>query len=1043
MPNDDARAVLSGRTYRFIRRVPHVSGDGGIVLCAPCDGFGEDGDGDGRLRYVTEYEWRTGCKERDRRIRETGSRNDEAGASCDIPAVSGDSGASGVPPVTARSSSADKIALFRSLFRGRDDVYAHGFVNAKTGKMGYAVAAWNEWTELADGKRVPTPPERRRCKPLSDQALVAHFTGRDPKRRNIVGLYPLSKESKVWFLAIDFDDGDWQREITAVARACEAHGLRPSVERSRSGDGGHLWLFFTEEVEAAEARRMGSVLLTEAASQTHITFRTYDRMFPNQDVLPAGGFGNLIALPLQRAARDLGNSVFVDVDHGFKPYPDQWAYLAGVTRVTPEQVRSIASLAARLGGPLGRLVAFPDDKSQDRDRPALPIDGEHGRTEPASAPASVLITEGRMLSIPKEGFSAQALNAIRRLAAFANPDFHRAQAMRQPVYNKPRIIYCGEETDRAILLPRGCRESLEELLRGCGTRVEYRDERTAGKPIQAAFNGMLRPQQREAADALLAHHDGILVAPTGFGKTVIAANLIASRGVNTLVVLRSSALMDQWRERLGQFLDITADLPPMLTKTGRVSRKRRTAIGRIGGGHDELSGIIDIALAQSLFEKGDVPGEKRVKSLATKYGMVIFDECHHVAAADNEAIARTVTAEYVYGLTGTPKRDDGLQPIAYMQCGPIRHIIKVSDQMADQHFARVLVPRFSAVDLRLTEPTSYHDYLKAACDNDERNRMIIDDAMSAINGKRTPLVLTKRIEHAKRLAASLRKRGCRHVILLHGADPKAVRKRNLEAVRNVPDDEDLAVVATGSYIGEGFDCGRLDTLLLAAPVSVEGAVAQYVGRLHRDSEGKHEVRVYDYIDVTVPMSAAMYRKRLKAYAHQGYAANLSQTAADRRTAKEQAIRIQRGRASDSAMGATQGGIVFAAEYGEAFRADINACEHAIEITAEYTTAKAVESLGSDIIKAIGRGVSIHVTLKLGANATPAARSRTERSVQRLTALGCTVRTAESCTEHAVFDGELIWFGSLPLLGNPKDDDCSLRFRDPELAVKLARRSLEP
>lgn len=569
MPNDDARAALSGRTYRFIRRVPHVSGDGGIVLCAPCDGFGEDGDGDGRLRYVTEYEWRTGCKERDRRIRETGSRNDEAGASCGIPAASGDSGASGVPPITARSSSADKIALFRSLFRGRDDVYAHGFVNAKTGKMGYAVAAWNEWTELADGKRVPTPPERRRCKPLSDQALVAHFTGRDPKR------------------------------------------------------------------------------------------------------------------------------------------------------------------------------------------------------------------------------------------------------------------------------------------------------------------------------------------------------------------------------------------------------------------------------------------------------------------------------------------DDGLQPIAYMQCGPIRHIVDVKDQMVSQRFSRILIPRFTPMDFRLPERVSYHDYLEAACDNDERNRMIIDDTMDVIAGKGTPLLLTKRVEHAKRLAESLRERGCRHVVLLHGSDPKAIRRRNLEAVRNVPDNEDLAIVATGSYIGEGFDCGRLDTLMLAAPVSVEGAVAQYVGRLHRDNAGKREVRVYDYIDVTVPMSAAMYRKRLKAYAHQGYAANILEAKTQRSAAREQAIRIQRGRASDSPMDATQGGIVFAAEFGEALRADINACEHAIEITAEYTTAKAVDSLGTDILKAIGRGVRIHVTLKLGANATPAARARTERSMHRLTAWGCTVSTAETCTEHAVFDDELIWFGSLPLLGNPKDDDCSLRFRDSELAAKLARRSLEP
>lgn len=1053
-------AILRGRLYAMDDVVEHVGGESSPVVL--CHHVGEDGVAAGTHReagshggseakavvYVSQSEWYIGAHEYARRNQDK-QKYPESATCPELTArnMQTDECASH-PAVTARSRPELKIRLFRSLFRGRDDVYAHGFVSRKTGKVGYAPAAWNEWTALANGKRVPTTPDQRRCKPLTDQVLLDHFTKRDERMANVVGLYPMSKESTVWFLAIDFDDDGWRDEITATRRVCEQHGLTPSMERSRSGDGGHLWLFFTEPIEAAEARRMGDVLLTEASDLTHIRFRSYDRMFPNQDTLPAGGFGNLIALPLQRMARDEGNSVFVDEQ--FDTYPDQWAYLSTISRITPEQVHAIAAQAQNNGGSLGRLARQEDATTsvtsgkRSSDQP----DKNHsanrsGTLTPSDVPKAITIIERNMLIIPKTGMTAHALNAIRRLAAFVNPDFYRAQAMRQPVYNKPRIIHRSEETMDDILLPRGCKESLNALLDATGTTVTYKDKRNTGKPIQATFTGQLNKQQTIAAKAMLDHDDGVLIAPTGFGKTVIAADLIAEHRTSTLIIVRSSALLNQWKERLGQFLDIKATLPPRLTATGRISRKQRSIIGQIGAGRNEPNGIIDIALAQSLFEKGDAPGDKRVKNLVRDYGMVIFDECHHVASIDTEAIARETTATYIYGLTGTLKRDDGMQPITIMQCGPVRHTVDVSTQMAAQHFTRRFVPRFTPVNLDLTEPYGYHDYLEAACANTQRNAMILEDAMHVIDEHRTPLLLTKRIEHAKALADGLSKRGCEHVILLYGAESKKTRQANLEQLARVPAEERLAVVATGSYIGEGFDQKRFDTLLLAAPVSVEAAITQYVGRLHRDNEGKHEVRVYDYIDATVPMACNMYRKRLKAYLAQGYAPLLSEErrAGAIRQAKAKAL-MERTKAlggpghdKQADIGKTVP-VITAAGFLKTFRDDIDHCSRTIAVQAGYLSERAIKRVDDAILKAVGRGVTVDITVRLASTATPASRKRTERNMDRLRALGCTVRAVESCSEFVVFDDALIWFGTIEPLGNPKEGDCSLRFVNPTVAANL-------
>lgn len=420
--------------------------------------------------------------------------------------------------------------------------------------------------------------------------------------------------------------------------------------------------------------------------------------------------------------------------------------------------------------------------------------------------------------------------------------------------------------------------------------------------------------------------------------------------------------------------------------------------------------------------------------------MVIFDECHHVASADTEAIARTTTATYVYGLTGTIKRDDGMQPITIMQCGPIRYTVDVKDQMAAQRFTRRFIPRFTTDNLDLIEPFTYHDYLQAACDSKPRNDMILDDTMTVIQAGRTPLVLTKRIEHARALSDGLQRRGCRHVILLYGADQKTIRQEKLQQVTQIPPSESLAVVATGSYIGEGFDQKRFDTLMLAAPVSVETAVTQYIGRLHRDNDGKREVRIYDYIDVTVPMSSTMYRKRLKTYLSQGYEPLLADKLSNNmlRQAKTAASlnRTHALTSADSIQSDAKNAIVTAVDFLTVFRNDIMRCNRSITINANYLSQRGINQFDEAIMQAVNRGVTITITVRQSNTATETSRARTQRNVTRLQALGCQVHTVESCNVFAIFDDILIWFGTIEPLGNTKPDDCSLRFHDPTLARQL-------
>ncbi len=677
--------------------------------------------------------------------------------------------------------------------------------------------------------------------PLSDAVVENHLFGKET-----IGVYPLLPDETCWFLAVDFDKQSWQEDARAYLDTCAGMGVPAVLERSRSGNGGHIWIFFDQPLPAVTARKMGSAILTRTMDRRHqLGLDSYDRFFPNQDTMPKGGFGNLIALPLQFGPRKQGNSVFLDAN--FAPYPDQWGYLFPVQRLPASTAITIVEEAQSKGDLIGvRMSLCDEDESKDpwtlppsRRRADRPIEGPF--------PESVKITRANLVYVDKQGLPPAMINRILRIAAFQNPEFYKAQAMRLSTFGKPRIISCGEDFARHIAVPRGCVSEVLELLKSHGIRPKVHDERNSGTALAIEFRGQLRPDQEGAAAQMAEHDDGILCAPTAFGKTAVAAWLIAQRKVNTLVLVHRRQLLDQWQARLAMFLDLSPE-----------------SIGSIGGGKVKRTGIVDVAVIQSLRQKS------AVQDFVAEYGQVIVDECHHLSAFTFEQVMRAIKAKFIVGLTATPTRKDGHHPIIQMQCGPIRFGMNAKAMTETSPFQHVVSPRLTTFQMQSgVADATIQDIYRALAQDEARNDLIASDVRAAISDGRSPLLLTGRTDHLLQLADMLNG-AVEHVFVLKGGMGKKQRKAIDEAMKAVPNGAPRLILSTGSYIGEGFDDARLDTLFLAMPISWKGTLQQYVGRLHRLHDGKRIVRVYDYADIREPMLARMYERRLKGYAAIGY-----------------------------------------------------------------------------------------------------------------------------------------------------------------------------
>ena len=745
--------------------------------------------------------------------------------------------------VNEHSGKDAKVTLFRNLFRGREDVFAVR-KQFKSGEWGYVPASIRDWKSVlsaAAALRKKVDQKTRKLLPLTDDVLRQHLEG-----KHTVGVYPLLLDESCWFLAVDFDKKSWKEDVAAFLETCREAGVPAVLERSRSGNGCHVWIFFERAISAAMARKLGSLILTRTMDRRHqIGMESYDRFFPNQDTMPKGGFGNLIGLPLQWMPRQHDNSVFVDSD--FRPYPDQWMFLAGIQRMAPDFVEALVREAMRAGDVIGVRGSLTDDSDEEKPWTVPPSKKRLSIPVLGPLPERVKIIRSNLLYVEKKGLPPAMLNRLLRLAAFQNPEFYKAQAMRLSTYGKPRIISCGQDFTQHIGLPRGCLAEAIALLAAHKIKVDFRDERYAGVPIEAEFQGKLRPLQEEAVASIGGHDDGVLCAPTAFGKTAVAAWMIAKRKVNTLVLVHRQQLLDQWHERLAMFLG----MPPK-------------SIGQIGGGKVDRMGCVDVAVIQSLHRKDEV------KDFVAEYGHVIVDECHHISAFTFERVMRQVKAKYVLGLTATPTRKDGHHPIIYMQCGPVRFSMSARAMTDATPLEHKVIPR--QTEFRMPAEiadVTIQDVFAALVGDSARNEMIVSDLMQTLEAGRSPLLLTGRKEHLQSFAAKIEGLA-KHVFVLKGGMGKKQRRITAEALGSVPKNEPRVILATGSYIGEGFDDARLDTLFLAMPISWRGTLQQYVGRLHRLHDGKRVVQVYDYVDLNVPMLARMYQRRLKGYNAIGY-----------------------------------------------------------------------------------------------------------------------------------------------------------------------------
>ena len=913
----------------------------------------------------------------------------------------------------------EKMAVrFFSMFWGREDVYA------KRGKKGgYFPQCDNRWNASLcpkqQGKKIfCNECEHKKWTKVSARKIIAHLIGNKEDGSDVIGVYPLLPDGKCRFIVFDFDnhekgaeatdfaniDDEWHKEVDALRKICIINGIKPLVERSRSGRGAHVWIFFKKAIPAGVARNFGFLLLDKGSASINLkSFHYYDRMYPSQDV--ANGIGNLIALPLQGQALKNGNSAFID--ENWNAYPNQWDILFNNT-----EKLSIKEIEQYMGKWREEL-AENKEKVYDADRYTRPKPWRKKCEffkEDVVGKIHIVLSNG--IYIDTLNLMPRIQNQIRSLAAFDNPEFYKNKRLGYSNYYNFSAVYLGKDIDGYIQIPRGLREKIIEECEKAGIPIDVSDEREIGHPIRVDFKGDLRTQQELAAEKLLSHSDGVLSAATAFGKTVVCSYLIAERKVNTLILLQSKDLLNLWIDELNKFLEIREEPPEYITKTGR-KKKRQDVIGVLHGNKNTLTGIIDVAMVGSMYKKGEF------NDLVNSYGMVIMDECHHAASKTSIELLQKINAKYVYGVSATPKRGDDLDKIIYMLLGPLRHKFTSLERAQEQGIGHYFIPRYTRVVDNIESKNDINKAYNLISDSKVRNEMIIEDVRSCVNKKQTPVILTRFKDHAKYLYDGL-KNMADHVFLLYG-DNSDKKNADIRAeLKKIPQDETLILIATGQKIGEGFDFPRLDVLMLAAPVSFEGRLEQYVGRLNRDYEGKEAVYVYDYIDSHIRFFDRMYAKRLRTYKKIGFSIWTE----------------------DKQPKQTINAIYDSGNYTEKFERDLVEAEKTIVISSPNISQDKIERFLYLIKERQEEGVKVTVITTDPEEIIYGNSDICYELIREMEQIGINVITKTEVEERfAVIDNELVWHGGMNLLGKVDVWDNLMRIKSQEVAAELLEMSI--
>lgn len=912
----------------------------------------------------------------------------------------------------------DMANLFYARFWGRQDVYAKRSEKKDTGEASYFTQCCNFWTEQCPKKH----KQKINCKDCAYQAykqltredILSHLRGRSYNASDVIGVYPLLPNGTCRFLVFDFDnhekgaekrdfanlDDAWIEEVEAMRTICTLNGINPLVERSRSGRGAHIWIFFDKPISATIIRRFGYALLEKGAEQVNLkSFKYYDRMLPAQDFLPEGGVGNLIALPLQGKALQDGNSAFVDSN--WNAYPNQWEILWSKPRLSVEFIETKMKEWAESDI---RDITYGDEANREK-----PWDKKN-QFNKVDVDGKLNITLSNGIYVDVLNLKPAIQNTIRRMAAFGNPIYYKNQAIGTTNFDTSQWIYLGKDhLSGYIEIPRGLYEELLDHAQCAGIDYEVTDERQKGKYIDVSFRGELRDEQKPALEEMIKYDNGILHAATAFGKTVVCSAIIAQKKVNTLIILESSALIEQWKDALEKFLEINEALPEYKTRTGRV-KIRKSLIGKLQGAHDSMTGIVDIAMAGSLCKKGEW------HPMLEQYGMIIVDECHHAASETIANVLKEVKARYLYGVTATPKRADGLEKINYMLLGPIRYSYTAKEKAKAQGIEHFVYPRFTRTVVPRGTSDNMHpnEAYELVRNNEVRDEQIISDVKECILGGRTPVVLSKYKDHSERLYERL-KECADKVFLMTGNNSKKEHKKIREQLQLVDSKETLILVATGSLIGEGVDFPRLNTLIMATPVSFRSVVEQYAGRLNRDYDGKTNVIVYDYVDSHIPMFDKMYAKRLKAYKQIGY-----EVCGGLKHEKQ-----------------TTNAIFDSDNYQEVYKKDLLEAEKEIVISSPVISGSKVYELINLLRDKQTSGVMITIVTwepdSYGYGDSAFWMSLHEEMRQA----GFYIKTVEESYEHfAIIDQELIWYGNMNLLAKEKLEDSMMRVKGKQIAAEF-------